>query len=65
LVIEGVAKNAVFISINGRPITVDTAGSFKEKVILQNGYNDITIFANDRFRREEQELVRVYLRKSI
>lgn len=49
LEISGGAKNVVALSIDGRPIFMDSDGKFKEKLILAEGYNTIFIQARDRF----------------
>lgn len=47
--ITGNAKNAIFITINGREISVDQLGNFKETIALLPGYNIINITAKDKF----------------
>mgnify|MGYP005867130801 CR=1 FL=1 len=49
--IEGTAKNIVGITLNGREIFTDPGGNFRERVVLQQGLNTITIEAIDRFDR--------------
>ena len=46
--LNGNAKHANFISINGREISIDKNGDFKEKIVLPDGYSIITIFARDK-----------------
>jgi len=45
----GNAKNAVNLTLNGREISVDQGGNFKETVALSSGYNIINIRAQDKF----------------
>lgn len=49
--ISGTAKNISFISLNDRPIFVDDHGAFKEKLLLYQGYNIISVKAEDRYKR--------------
>lgn len=59
--IFGVATNATFIAMNGRPIFIDEQGHFNEAYILSPGLNIITLYARDRFGNEcaeTREIVR-------
>ncbi len=59
--IEGQVKNGKEISLNDRPIVVDQAGNFSEKVLLSYGYNVLMLKAEDRFgKTTEQKLEIVY-----
>lgn len=59
--IEGRAKNIKEITLNDRPIVVDEAGNFKEKLLLAYGYNVLRLSAKDRFGKlTEQDLQIVY-----
>jgi hypothetical protein len=59
--IEGQAKNSKEITLNDRPIVVDQAGNFSEKVLLSYGYNVLMLKAKDRFgKMTEQKLEIVY-----
>ncbi|MEN9649048.1 MAG: hypothetical protein RL094_15 [Candidatus Parcubacteria bacterium] len=49
VVVKGVAKNISFISLNDRPIYIDEAGNFQEKLLLYPGYNIIKLQARDKF----------------
>ncbi len=51
--IEGVAKNINTISLNDRPIFIDEAGNFKEKLLLFPGYNIMKIEAGDKFGKKK------------
>ncbi len=52
--IEGVAKRIKEITINGRPITIDEKGNWKEIDILEPGYNVFQIIAKDKFGRQKE-----------
>ena len=47
--IEGTAKNISKISINGRQISIDQKGIFKDRLVIAKGYNIITVVGIDRF----------------
>jgi len=47
--IKGVARNAIFLSLDGREISVDQQGNFDETIALLPGYNIINIKAKDKF----------------
>lgn len=58
--LEGLAKNIVFITLNGRQIYTDKNGYFKEALVLENGYTIATLQAHDRYGRSrsyKQEFV--------
>ena len=59
--VEGLAKRVSFITLNDRQIYVDEEGKINEDMLLQNGYNIISIKATDRFnRRVESRLELIY-----
>jgi hypothetical protein len=49
LQITGNAKNGIFVTLNGREISVDQQGNFNETIALLPGYNIINIKARDKF----------------
>lgn len=52
VVLEGAAQNITHMTLNGRPIFTNQEGVFRETLVLQEGYNLITIVAKDRYGRE-------------
>ncbi len=52
IAIAGVAQNISFISLNDLPISIDERGNFSEMILLAPGYNIITLYARDRFKKE-------------
>ena len=59
--IEGIAKRVSFITLNDRQIYVDENGKISEELLLQYGYNIISIKATDRFNRKvEKRLELIY-----
>jgi hypothetical protein len=47
--VEGSAKNAVSLALNGRIISINQKGDFSETIALLSGYNIINIRAQDKF----------------
>ena len=47
--LNGNAKNAINLTLNGREISVDQEGNFNETIALLSGYNIINIKARDKF----------------
>ena len=61
ITVRGNARNISFLTLNGRQIFTDEQGRFREALLLQNGYNIMTIEAKDRFgHRMEKRLELVY-----
>lgn len=61
LSINGQAKHIAFITLNDRQIFVDESGALSEELLLQHGYNVISIKATDRFNRKvEKRLELIY-----
>lgn len=60
--IVGIAKRAQDITLDGRSITIDNNGNFRETILLMPGYNIETIAAHDQFgHTTEKRLELVYL----
>lgn len=51
--IRGLAKNISFISLNGRQIFIDENSEFNERLLLTNEFNEIEIYAEDKFGKKE------------
>jgi hypothetical protein len=49
LPLQGIARHAQDVVINGSPLATGPDGSFDDRVLLQPGYNVITMVAHDRF----------------
>ena len=47
--LRGSAHTVAFLTLNGRQIFTDEQGRFRESLLLQNGYNIMTLLAKDRF----------------
>ena len=47
--INGNAKNAIKLTLNGREISIDQEGNWNETIALLPGYNIVTIKAIDKF----------------
>jgi hypothetical protein len=55
LEITGNAKRAKHVLVNGREISVNQQGDFKDYLVLLPGYNVMTISAEDKFGKITQE----------
>ena len=49
MAVTGNAKNTINLTLNGREITINEAGDFRETIALLLGYNTINITAKDKF----------------
>ena len=47
--VTGNAKNAINLALNGREISIDKSGNFKETIAPLSGYNIINITVKDKF----------------
>lgn len=61
--IKGSAKNAVYVSLNGREIFIEKDGTFREPVALQEGLVVVTIDALDKFGRSKEKKFEVIYEK--
>jgi hypothetical protein len=52
ILLSGNAYNISRLWLNDRPIYTDVEGSFKETLVLENGYTIATLRAEDRYGRE-------------
>lgn len=55
--VHGHADNVTRVTINGRPIALDTSGTFKEKLVTPNGYGVLLVEAYNRFGHRTQERI--------
>lgn len=58
--IRGTTENAAHIEINGKQITMDTAGNFSETFVTPEGYGVVLVEAKDRFGNKTKEYVKFY-----
>ena len=63
LILDGRARNAVDFTLNGRGITINKDGYFRERLLLIPGYNIISFVARDKFGHEDKEDYQVFLKK--
>ena len=59
--LSGNARNAIFLSLNGREISLDQKGDFAETIALSPGYNIINISARDKFGYTDEKNYQVML----
>ncbi len=62
--ITGNARNAVNLTLNGRPISIDQRGNFDETIILLPGYNIVDIYAKDEFGNSDEKNYKLMLEKN-
>lgn len=62
--IKGKAKNATYITINGREIYIDSDGSFSEPVALIPGFSVITIDTQDKFGKNKEKKFQLVYKES-
>src|SRR3989344_5888032 len=55
--IRGKAERVSSLSLNDSQIFIDPTGSFKEKLILSDGYNIMKFEAKDRFGKQTEKLL--------
>jgi hypothetical protein len=62
--IEGKAKNATYITLNGREIFIDRDGTFSEHVALLPGLSVLTINAEDKFGNVREKTLEVIYKET-
>jgi hypothetical protein len=55
VLVSGNAKNATYISLNGREIFIDKDGTFKELISLLPGFSVIELAARDKFGKMQEK----------
>jgi len=55
LKITGNARNAILLTLDDRPISIDQKGNFNETIALLSGYNVIDIKAKDEFGNSDEK----------
>ncbi len=63
--IDGNARNATFVSLNGREITIDKKGNFQESLALPLGLSVITLNAEDKFGKETEKKFEVMYKEGV
>lgn len=61
--VNGNAKNAVNLTLNGREISIDQRGNFSETIALLPGYNIVGLEARDKFGYEDKKNYKLILLK--
>jgi hypothetical protein len=62
--VNGRGQNIAYISVNEKPISINTEGLFEEKILLSPGSNIIEIKARDRFQKEIKKIITIYYKQS-
>jgi hypothetical protein len=60
--IKGSAKNVSAVYVNGKKVFIDEEGKIAEKLLLAEGYNIISVKAEDRFNRKVEKKLEVIYR---
>jgi len=62
--VSGYAKNATFISLNGREIFIGKDGNFSESIALIPGFSVVTIDAYDKFGKNKEKKFQLVYKES-
>ena len=57
--VSGNAKNAIFLTLDGREISIDQNGNFTETISLLKGYNVVDIYARDKFGHQDEKIYKL------
>mgnify|MGYP000868666436 CR=1 FL=1 len=57
--VTGTAKRARVITLQGRPITIDTAGAFSETLVSSLPYTILVVTATDSYGKTVTKIIRV------
>lgn len=58
--VQGNTKHVTHVQINGRPVTMDTEGTFHEKLVTPHGYGVILVEAKNRFGHLQTQRIEFY-----
>lgn len=61
IILRGATTNIKNITVNDRQILIDEKGNFGERLLLNLGYNTITIRGTDRFKKEIKKEILLFL----
>jgi hypothetical protein len=59
VIIEGMAQNIAFLTINDAPAFTDEAGNFRKLLSMPPGYTVVSVAATDRFGRRAKSSVSI------
>lgn len=62
--LDGVAAHTRILSVNGQPISVDQQGRFRYALLLQPGYNIVTVHTEDKFGKKKDKVFEVYYKQT-
>lgn len=63
--VSGNAKNAIYLSLNGREIFIDKDGTFNEPISLLSGLSIVTIDAQDKFGKTAEKKFEIIYNKNM
>ncbi len=61
--INGNARNAISLTLNGREISINEEGDFEETIALLSGYNIISLRAQDKFGQTDEKNYKLIYKK--
>ena len=61
ITLQGTAENVAWITLNGRQIYTNEEGAWSEELVLSKGLSVATVEARDKFGRQVEKRVRIYL----
>ena len=61
--VQGKARNAAYLTLNGGKIFTDKNGLFSEKLLLSPGYNIIKLEAEDKFKSHTEKTLQIILKE--
>ena len=62
--IKGNAKNAIYLSLNGREIFIEKDGAFTEPIALLPGFGVVTLTAQDKFGKTAEKKFEIVYEES-
>ncbi|MEN9582164.1 MAG: Glucodextranase, domain [Candidatus Parcubacteria bacterium] len=65
LTLTGSAPHTSKFTVNNREILLDKNGDFADTLLLQDGYNILTLEASDKFGRTIQKVIRLYTKPAV
>ncbi len=61
ITLKGTVKRVSYITVNDRQIFADISGNFEDKLLLLPGYNIIEVAVRDRFGKEKDQTLKIWL----
>lgn len=65
LTLSGTAPRAHTLEINNSPISIDKQGNFSEPILLPDGYNIVTVSAEDAFGKSSELVYHIVVKDAV